>query len=71
MGLTPQFFARGAVARPTFPYLKVVMTNTIAVFLALLIIGFVMLDHFVLDWGVPAFVLRRLIDLIDYIAFWR
>lgn len=47
------------------------MTNTIAVWLGLMIIGFLMLDYFVLEWDVPTFLLRKLIDLIDYIAFWR
>ena len=47
------------------------MTNTLAFILAALIIGFLALDHFVLEWGVPAFVMRRLIVLIDYLAFWR
>jgi hypothetical protein len=47
------------------------MTNAIALFLAALILGFLALDHFVLGWGVPAFVMRQLIDLIDALAFWR
>jgi hypothetical protein len=47
------------------------MTNSIAVFLGLLIIGFVALDHFVLHWEVPVFLMRKLATLIEYIAFWR
>ncbi|WP_296424342.1 hypothetical protein [Yoonia sp.] len=47
------------------------MTNAIALFLAALIIGFLALDHYVLAWGAPEFLMRRLIELIDYIAFWR
>ncbi|WP_439155218.1 hypothetical protein [Yoonia sp.] len=47
------------------------MTNAIALFLAVLILGFLALDHFVLNWDVPTFAMRRLIDLVDYVAFWR
>ena len=47
------------------------MTNTVAFILAVLIIGFVALDHYVLEWGSVPFLFRKLIDLIDYIAIWR
>ncbi|WP_157033201.1 hypothetical protein [Loktanella sp. S4079] len=47
------------------------MTNTIAFILAILIMGFIALDHFVLEWGVVTFWFRKLLDLIDYIAIWR
>lgn len=47
------------------------MTNIIALWLGILIIGFLMLDHFVLEWGVPLFLMRQLADLTEYIAFWR
>ncbi|WP_162617577.1 hypothetical protein [Yoonia maritima] len=47
------------------------MTNTIAFILAVLITGFVALDHYVLEWGSVPFLFRKLIDLIDYIAIWR
>ena len=47
------------------------MTNTLAIILAALTIGFLLLDHMVLGWGVPTFMMRRLVDLIDYLAFWR
>ncbi|WP_342075940.1 hypothetical protein [Yoonia sp. SS1-5] len=47
------------------------MTNTIALSLGILIIAGLMLDQFVLHWDVPQFVMRHLIDLTQYIAFWR
>ncbi len=47
------------------------MTNTIALWLAALILGFLALDYFVLDWDVPVFLGRKLLDLIEWMAFWR
>ncbi len=47
------------------------MTNGIAVFLGVLIIGFFALDHFVLHWEVPVFLMRKLTTFIEYLAFWR
>lgn len=47
------------------------MTNSIAIVLGLLILGFLALDHFILEWGVPVFLMQRLSDLISYLAIWR
>lgn len=47
------------------------MTNSIALALAILLIGFFALDYFVLDWDLPVFLARRLAQLSDWIAFWR
>mgnify|MGYP000432989227 CR=1 FL=1 len=47
------------------------MTNTIAIWLAILIVGFFVLDHFVLHLDAVSFVLRHLITLIGMVAFWR
>ncbi len=47
------------------------MTNTIAIWLAILIIGFFALDYFVLGWDSATIVLRYLIELISKVAFWR
>ncbi|MBE0413320.1 hypothetical protein [Yoonia sp.] len=47
------------------------MTNTIAFFLAAVIIGLFALDYFILAWGLPILVMQRLITLIDAISFWR
>ncbi|MEJ6398692.1 hypothetical protein [Yoonia sp. 208BN28-4] len=47
------------------------MTNGIAIFLALLIIGFFALDHYVLHLDALTFLFRRLIAVIDILAFWR
>ena len=47
------------------------MTNTIALIFAILICAFVALDHYVLEWGAVLFLFRKLLVLIEYIAFWR
>ena len=47
------------------------MTNTLAIWLALLIIGFFVLDHFVLHLDAQSIALRGLLDLITKVAFWR
>ncbi|MDJ0824523.1 MAG: hypothetical protein QNJ16_03355 [Rhodobacter sp.] len=47
------------------------MTNTLALWLAALILGFLALDYFVLGWDVVIFLGRKLMELIEYIAFWR
>ena len=64
-------FAGRLYQRANAAYHQSLMTNTIAFCLALLIIGFFTLDHVVLEWGVPTFLMRRLVELIDYLAFWR
>ncbi len=47
------------------------MTNAIAIFLGLLIIGFLALDHYVLHLDAVTFLFRKLISLIDILTFWR
>lgn len=47
------------------------MNNIIAFWLAALILGFLALDYFVLDLNVPIFLGRKLLELLEYIAFWR
>jgi hypothetical protein len=47
------------------------MTNTIAIWLAIIIIGFFVLDHFVFHLDAITLVVRLLIDLIAKVAFWR
>lgn len=47
------------------------MTNRIAVWLALLIIGFFVLDHYVLGLDAGVFLARKFMELIEYLAFWR
>lgn len=47
------------------------MTNTIAIWLAVLIVGFFALDYVVLGWDMPTFLMQQLIRLTEYIAFWR
>ncbi len=47
------------------------MTNRIAIWLGLLILGFFILDYFVLHLNAPYVVMRLLIELIDKMAIWR
>lgn len=46
------------------------MTNRIALWLAIVIVGLVALDQ-VMGWGALLFLLRKFADLIEWIAFWR
>ncbi len=46
------------------------MTNRIALGLGLAIAAILTLDY-VFEWGVAVFLGRRLLDLINLIAFWR
>ena len=47
------------------------MTNRIAIGLVVAIAGFFALDTFVLHLDAAPFLMRKLIDLIDTLAFWR
>jgi len=47
------------------------LTNRLAVILGLLVIGFFLLDHFVLGMGAPLFLARKVGELTDWLAFWR
>jgi hypothetical protein len=47
------------------------MTNKISIWLALVILGFLALDYFYLDLNTPLFLGRKLLAMIEYIAFWR
>jgi len=47
------------------------MTNAISIWLGLLIVGFLVLDHYVLDWEVALYLGRKLLEFVEYIAFWR
>jgi hypothetical protein len=47
------------------------MTNRIAFTLAALILAFFVADHFWFQLGAPLFLARKLLDLVEYLAFWR
>jgi hypothetical protein len=47
------------------------MTNQIAIGLGLLIVAGAGLDIFLYDGGGLLFLLRKLADLIEWLAFWR
>ncbi len=47
------------------------MTNKIAAFLALLIIAGLSWDYFYNDMQASFFLARKVVDLIEWLAFWR
>ena len=47
------------------------MTNQIALGLAVVIIGFFVLDHFVFQLDAGTFVMRKLLGAIRFLAIWR
>lgn len=47
------------------------MTNKIAIVLALIISGILAADLFVFGWDIHIFLGRKLLDLTEYLAFWR
>ena len=47
------------------------MTNTIAVWLVLLIAAALAVDYWLYDWANAIFLSRKLIELIEWLAFWR
>ena len=47
------------------------MTNTIAIWIVIFVIGFFLLDHFYLQLDAGLIVARKLHDLIEFVAFWR
>jgi len=47
------------------------MTNRIALYLAVLIVCLIVLDVALNSAAVMTFLLRKLVDMIEYMAFWR
>jgi len=47
------------------------MTNSLALWLFGLILGFFLLDAFVLHWDTHYILMRKFIDLLTWLAFWR
>mgnify|MGYP001793379011 len=47
------------------------MTNKTAIFLGILILSFFAVDHARYNWDMTTFLLRKLLDLIEYLAIWR
>lgn len=47
------------------------MTNTIAIWLGGLIVGFFILDALILHLDAHLYVMRAMLDLIRWVAFWR
>ena len=47
------------------------MTNGLAIALALVIVALLVADALWLDWNLPVLAGRHLVDLTEYLAFWR
>jgi hypothetical protein len=47
------------------------MTNPIAAFLAVLILVFLAYDGLRHDWESVVFLMRKFVELTEYLAFWR
>lgn len=47
------------------------MTNKLAILFGLAIVLALALDYYYWEWGSTIFLGRKLIDLIEYLAFWR
>ena len=47
------------------------MDNRTALFLAILIVGFLVADYVWLEWDVLNSAARLLVRLMDWLAFWR
>ena len=47
------------------------MTNTIAVWLILIIGALLGFDYYQYDWANTVFLLRKFLALIEWVAFWR
>jgi len=47
------------------------MSDRTALILAAVIVGLFVLDLWVLHTGATPFLLRKLIQLVEYLAFWR
>jgi hypothetical protein len=47
------------------------MTNTLAIWLGVLLVGLVLADSFFLHLGLVTMTARKLVVLIEYLAFWR
>ncbi|MBU2993474.1 hypothetical protein Q4555_00210 [Octadecabacter sp. 1_MG-2023] len=47
------------------------MTTKLSIILILLIVGFFVLDHYVLHLDAGVFLAKKGIELINYLAIWR
>ncbi len=47
------------------------MTNTIAIWLGLVITALLAADYIYYDWANTLFLLRKFMELIEWLAFWR
>ena len=47
------------------------MTNKIAIALGVVLLFVILLDVFVYGWDLHIFLGRKLVELIEYLAFWR
>lgn len=71
-GLQWRFSPKAGFPKPAFVAKKECprVTNRLAIILGSLIVGAIVLDA-IMGWGVSLFLARRLVDLIEWIIFWR
>lgn len=47
------------------------MTNTLAIWFAILIAGFLAIDAVLFEWAMSLFLAGKFADLLHWMAFWR
>jgi hypothetical protein len=47
------------------------MSDRVALIIGLILLGAIVVDAIVFDWQVQIFIGRKLMTLIEHIAFWR
>lgn len=47
------------------------MTNGLAIFLAICLLGFLAFDALMFDWDISLLLARRFAGLLGWMAFWR
>ncbi len=47
------------------------MTNTLSIIIALIIAALLGFDYYQYDWANTIFLMRKLAELIEWLAFWR
>lgn len=70
LNMAPSDNPLGLCVKPLAGYTSA-MTNSLAIWLGVLIVGFFVLDAVLLGWGSGTIVMRGLVDLIRWVAFWR
>jgi len=73
-GLAPPLAPRASLGHTrtgSFYKVAIQMTNRLALVLGLVLLILLALDAFFADWANSIYLGRKLVDLIEYLAFWR